>query len=442
MCNVRPAWSLSGSGRAACVGCGVGSDRSGACGALLWRTHVMKRHSMIVVCMVAAAGLAGSVYGQEGRPERPVEAKEPPVLRGPKVGGERPPTVREDFGGEKMERGRMNAGRPPMREFFDAMMILESDETPDALRLSPEQHEKLEALMSEHRGAMRSRMQERSRDGEGARRARGPEGAGPDGEGPRGRGPDGAGPQGRGPDGEGPRGRGPEGQRPEGQKRDAQKRDAQKRDAQKRVDSRPEHRVSAQGEPAQGAPDGAPGEERPRVKRDRVSEPRDAGDEMMRPEAERQIRERGAGRGGPEGRPGIDPAERERMEASMAEAQTRAWSVLNEGQREYVKREMERIRAESGEEELNKRAQEYLKKRREGAAQGGSAPEQGFGEKGAQDPARDAKRAERAKKLSEMSPEERKAAVEKFRKGAERERTRGEPKPPPPIEEISPEDPE
>lgn len=421
----------------------------------------MKRHSMIVVCLVAAAGLAGSVYGQEGRPERPVEAKEPPVLRGPKVGGERPPTVREDFGGEKMERGRMNAGRPPMREFFDAMMILESDETPDALRLSPEQHERLEALMSEHRGAMRSRMQERSRDGEGARRARGPEGAGPDGEGPRGRGPDGEGPRGRGPDGEGPRGRGPDGEGPrgrgpdgagpqgrgpDGQWPEGQKRDGQKRDGQKRVDSRPEHRVSAQGEPAQGAPDGAPngapGEARARVKRDRVSEPREVGDEMMRPEAERQIRERGAGRGVPEGRPGIDPAERERMEASIAEAQTRAWSVLNEGQREYVKREMERIRAESGEEELNKRAQEYLKKRREGAAQGGPAPEQGFGEKGAQDPARDAKRAERAKKLSEMSPEERKAAVEKFRERAEREGRRGAPKPPPPIEEISPEDPD
>jgi hypothetical protein len=147
-------------------------------------------------------------------------------------------------------------------------------------------------------------------------------------------------------------------------------------------------------------------------------------------------------RGAREGMPAMEPGERERIEASIAEAQTRAWSVLNEGQREYVKREMERIRAESGPEELGKRAQEYLKKRRDGAAQGGPAPEQGFGEKGAQDSARDAKRADRAKKLSEMSPEERKAAVEKFRARAEREGKRGEPKPPPPIEELSPQDPE
>lgn len=383
----------------------------------------MKRHSMIVVCMVAAAGLAGSVYGQEGRPERPIEAKEPPVLRGPKVGGERPPTVREDFGGEKMERGRMNAGRPPMREFFDAMMILESDETPDALRLSPEQHERLDAMMREHRDAMRSRMQERPRDGEG----------------PRGRGPDGERP--RGPEGAGPDGERRDGQKREGQMREGERREGERREGQRRVDSRPDQRV-----PAQGAPDEGPDGQRPRVQRDRVGAPREAGDEMIkegRGEGDARRRNRAANPGGgPDGAPMIDPAERERMEASIAESQTRAWSVLNEGQREYVKREMERIRAESGEEELNKRAQEYLKKRREGAAQGGPAPEQGFGEKGAQEPARDAKRAERAKKLSEMSPEERKAAVEKLRRRAEREERRGEPKPPPPIEEISPEDPE
>ena len=95
----------------------------------------------------------------------------------------------------------------------------------------------------------------------------------------------------------------------------------------------------------------------------------------------------------------------------------------------FVKGEMERIRAEQGEAELNKRAAEYLRKRREGAAQGGPAPEQGFGEKGPQNP-------DRAKRLSEMTPEEREAAMEKARDRAQRERRRGEPKPPPPIEDL------
>ena len=381
----------------------------------------MNRHSRFAMCLVISAGLACVASAQQDRPAPPAEG-EKPVLRGPRVGGERPPGVREEFGGEKMGRDALPANRAPMREFLAAMMVLDGEDTPDPLRLSEQQHEQLRELMGGPRGP------DRRVEGQ-ARRAEG-EGRRPEGEPRPGRGPaDGQ----RGPRGEGARG--------EGADREGVKRDDARRG------------------PPTGAPEGAgrgeadraqdrrpPQGDAPRAERRRAPEMLEMTDEMDAPRGERPRGpqgERGARNGrGPEGAQGVGPEARERAAANAAEMQTRAWSILNEGQRAYVKSELERIRAEQGEEELNKRAADYLRKRREGAAQGGPTPAQGFGEKGAPNSDRAGAKGDRAKRLSEMSPEEREAAVEKFRSRAERERRRGETKPPPPIEDLTPRDPE
>ncbi len=385
------------------------------------------RRVMTAVWVVAVCGLALPAFGQGARQDRRDPAARPdgppPALEGPRVNRPRPAGVGGDFGGgEKMGRDRIARRPAPMRAFWDAVKVLDQDDMPDALRMSPEQHEKMEALLHEQREKMMGGPAGRPEGGpeggpNGARRAR-PEGDRPD-----------ARLEGR-PDGQ-PNGRpGEPGARPQREQMNDEQREAMRAERGVARAARPDRAV-------QGVPERAP---------------------VARPEGDARP-DRGPNRGsdrGPEGRPqrradgqrpdmapdgGPDEMERRGPRDGMPvnrvtpeqieEYQTRAWSILNEAQRVVVQAEIDRIELEGADEQMEQRVEQYLNKKREGAAKGGEAPEGGVAGKGAQNADR---RAEIAKKLSEMDPEERKAAIERLRGQMRRER--GEPRPAPPVDSL------
>lgn len=396
-----------------------------------------------VAWMVAACGLALPAFAQNApeatRPDGP-----PPVLEGPKPTRVRPPGVGGDFGGgEKMGKDRVARRPAPMRAFWEAVQVLDREDTPDALRLAPEQHEQFEALMSEQRekmrGEMESRMKERGANGQG----RGPGDRPANTPDARPNANPNAGPKG-GP-GPGPDARGPRPDMSEEERRAMREERERARAARpdRNIEGVPEGRP--QGRPEGRSPRGPDGEGR-EMRRG----PDGQGPTRQDPNAERPAEQNTKAPGAPgETRKGVrrvgppqgEPGQmRERAQGQgadrnlsieMEQTQTRAWSILNEAQRVLVRQELDRIEAESIDAATDQRVDQYLKKRRDGAAQGGTTPEGGFADKTKQNPER---RAEIAKKLSEMTPEERQAAMERLRGQARRER--GEPRPAPPVEKL------
>ncbi len=407
-----------------------------------------------VAWMIAACGLALPAVAQNApeatRPDGP-----PPVLEGPKATRVRPPGVGGDFGGgEKMGKDRVARRPAPMRAFWDAVQVLDREDTPDALRLSPEQHKQFEALMGEQRAKMRGEMEARMKERGANSQGRGPGNRpanGPDGR-PE-RGPD-ANPQAGPNGGRGPEARGPRPDMTEDERRAMREERERARGAgQERNDDRgPDARPQGgpAGRPAQGEGRGRGPEDRPRGPEGRPPRgPEGEGREMRRgpdgqgiagpnepaPGAPGEGRKGVRRLGPPQGEPGQMMEQGRGADrapgADMQEVQTRAWSILNEAQRVLVRQELDRIETEMLDSTMDQRVDQYLKKRRDGAAQGGAAPEGGFADKAKQNPER---RAEIAKKLSEMTPEEREAAVQKLRREMRRER--GEPKPAPPVEKL------
>lgn len=371
------------------------------------------RRVLRAMWVVAVCGLAMPAFAQEaGQGRRDPAARPdgpPPALEGPRVNRGRPAGVGGDFGGgEKMGRDRIARRPAPMRAFWDSVKVLDQDDTPDALRLSPEQHEQIEALLREQRDKM---MGGREGGPDQARRVR------------------------------------PEGGRPEGRPDARPERDeAMSRERGAARAARPDRAVEGVPQRAPGArPEGARPDRGPDRAPGRGPEggPQQGGPDRARergPEGRPERRADGqrpemAPDGGPEGperRGARDAAQVNRVTPQQIEEyQTRAWAILNDAQRAVVQAEIDRIELEGMDEQMDRRVEDYLNKRRDGAAKGGEAPEGGFAGKGAQNADR---RAELAKKLSEMSPEERKVAIERLR--AQMRKERGEPRPAPSLDSL------
>lgn len=351
------------------------------------------RRVITAIWLAAACGLALPAHAQQqqGRraPERAPEAAQPdhpPVLEGPRADRPKPPGIGGDFGGgERIGKDRIARRPAPMRSFFTAIQVLDREDTPDALRLSEQQHEQIESIMSEQRRQMRAQVESQMRERAPIAQGRGPEGRSAQEPGPRAR-----------------RNAPPDGERPANV------------EGERRQRPQPSPEAAREGAPdrrAEGEPKGPPQQRPARPERpaaDRPDGPRPAPARGPNPELEQRIR------------------------AQADEVQTRLWSVLNDAQRVVVRQEIDRIEAEGMDADLDRRVEQYLNKRREGAKQGGPAPEQG-GPGARMSPEA---RQEIARRLSEMSPEERREAVEKMRARMQRERTRGEPKPPPSIDDL------
>ena len=383
------------------------------------------RRVLKAVWVAAVCGLAMPAFAQDAGQGRRDPAARPdgaaPALEGPRVNRVRPAGVGGDFGGgEKMGRDRIARRPAPMRAFWESVKVLDQDDTPDALRLSPEQHEQIESLLREQRDKM---MGGREGGSDQARRGR---------------------PEGR-----------PEGGRPEGRpdarpERDEQ-REAMSRERGAARAARPDRAVEGVPQRAPGArpegerpdrgpgrgPEGGPQKDGPQQGgpdrgSDRARERGAEGRPERRADGQRPEMAPDGGPEGPERRGARDAAPVNRVTPQQIEEyQTRAWAILNDAQRAVVQAELDRIELEGMDEQMDRRVEEYLNKRREGAAKGGDSPEGGFAGKGAQNADR---RAELAKKLSEMSPEERKVAIERLR--AQMRKERGEPRPAPSLDSL------
>ncbi|MBX3318166.1 MAG: hypothetical protein KF902_15015 [Phycisphaeraceae bacterium] len=342
------------------------------------------RRVITAIWLAAACGLALPALAQNQQGRRAPEAArpdQPPVLEGPRADRPKPPGVGGDFGGgERMGKDRIARRPAPMRSFFSAIQVLDREDTPDALRLSEQQHEQIESIMSEQRRQMRAQIESQVRERASNAQGRGPGDRPAQQPGPRAQ-----------------RNAPPDGERPANA------------DGPRRQRPQPGPQAGREGGPdqrAEGEPKGPP-QQRP-----------------ARPAAD--------GTDGPRPARGPNPELEQRLRAQADEMQTRLWSVLNDAQRVIVRQELDRIEAEGMDADLDRRVEQYLNKRREGANQGGPAPElSGPGARMSPEA-----REEMARRLSEMSPEERREAAEKMRTRMQRERTRGEPKPPPSIDDL------
>ncbi|MCW5769013.1 MAG: hypothetical protein KIT19_10035 [Phycisphaeraceae bacterium] len=342
------------------------------------------RRVITAIWLAAACGLALPALAQNQQGRRAPEAArpdQPPVLEGPRADRPKPPGVGGDFGGgERMGKDRIARRPAPMRSFFSAIQVLDREDTPDALRLSEQQHEQIESIMSEQRRQMRAQIESQVRERASNAQGRGPGDRPAQQPGPRAQ-----------------RNAPPDGERPANA------------DGPRRERPQPGPQAGREGGPdqrAEGEPKGPPQQRPARPAADGADAPRPAR--------------------------GPNPELEQRLRAQADEMQTRLWSVLNDAQRVIVRQELDRIEAEGMDADLDRRVEQYLNKRREGANQGGPAPERsGPGARMSPEA-----REEMARRLSEMSPEERREAAEKMRTRMQRERTRGEPKPPPSIDDL------
>lgn len=126
-----------------------------------------------------------------------------PALRGPAVRDGGVPGMRRHFGDEGNMQGRM-ANRMPPQAFVRALDAVRGDKVDEAVRLTPEQDEKIRGIMNDFRASMQKFQEEHKAEFEAMRPRRG------DSQGPR-------------PDGERREAGGPE-DRPAGPKPDGQRR--------------------------------------------------------------------------------------------------------------------------------------------------------------------------------------------------------------------------
>lgn len=268
-------------------------------------TRSMRVGSRFTCALLAAAAMTASASAQ---PQGP--SGDRPPLQGPRVRDDRPPGAGGRFGDASMENARYAPRPVPLPLFFEAIETLDQPETPDALRLTQTQRERLDALKHEHREGMRRKIEDRVGRGRGIGDAR--------------------------PDEPG-------------------------------LDEGPERRARRAPRDAEAADRERPGDgegRRERVRR--PAEPPARGGDAEQP---RRTLE---GRGSPEQirervREMPPEARKERMEAlqaEQAEVQKNAWAVLNESQQTLVEAELERMRAELDERMLERRAEQRVRERR------------------------------------------------------------------------------
>lgn len=134
--------------------------------------------------------------------EPPADKNNEPALRGPAVRDGGVPGMRRHFGDEGNMQGRM-ANRMPPHAFVRALEVLRGDKADEAVRLTPEQDQKIRAIMDDFRASMQKFHEEHKAEFEAIRPRRG------DSQGPR---PDGERRQAGGPE-DRPAGPNPDGQR-------------------------------------------------------------------------------------------------------------------------------------------------------------------------------------------------------------------------------------
>ncbi len=314
---------------------------------------------------------AGGVYAQDDRPP----------LRGPDVKDASPPGEKNSFVRGGKDRKDQAAQRGAPVAMMRAINSLRSPETPEDLRLSPDQDQKIKGIMDSVRDDMRAFREAHGQEIRDLVRDLSPEarkkvtdrmrpflGAEPGPKGPEGRGPDAAGPGERrgpgGPEGERPRARKPKGDQP------------------------------------------PPGE----------------GDPMdeMRP---------GDGqKGRPKDAPEDDAAALARLKElsekapDMQAAETKAWNVLNEPQQKFVKGRLEEMRKEAEQRRLDnppdkakEKAERKIEKKKNKNPDAAPAKPDGPGRGQAdRENLRERIPPELREKLRNMSPEERREAVRKW----------------------------
>jgi|GEM_PF-768807 len=356
--------------------------------------------------LVLTAGLAFGQAATETKTAKPTE----PVLKGPAVKDNSMPGVRGQFGPDAARGKDARGMRGPNPQIFrEAVMSLRNDSTPDELRLTATQEETIKLIGEDTRRTMQEfgtkhieevrellkdlPPQERQKAQMFLRARAGVLG----------------GPMGRGPNAEGPEGR------PEG-------REARRPGGPRGEGFRPEG--PADGEMMPPPPKGADG-----MKAEGMSEPKDAA-----PLTEEQKKEQAAKAEKAKARL------KEIMESApkREDAESKVNAILSDGQKDLVQKRIA---------EMQKKAEERAAERRPGRGRPGGEGEGRPGAKGGkelspeQQAQREARRTEMREKLKNMSPEERKAYIEDMRaKRAEKggKGPRGERKPAPDAERVTP----
>lgn len=322
---------------------------------------------------------AGGVYAQDDRPP----------LRGPDVKDVSPPGERNSFvrGGKdrKDQAGERGAPVAMMR----AIRALHAPETPEDLRLSPEQDQKIKGIMDAVHDDMRA-----FRDAHGQEVRDLVRGLSPDARkkvidklrpflaaegGPKGNGPDGAPGARRGPGGPG----GPEA-----------------------------------GAPGERRGPGGPEGDKPRARKPKGDQPPPGDDRPMD-----EMRPGDGPKDHPKDGPKDDAAALDRLKdlanqaPDMKAAETKAWNVLNEPQQKFVKERMEEMRKDAEQRRLDnppdkakEKAERKIEKKKEKNA---DAAPGGPGQADRQN-LRERIPPELREKLRDMSPEERREAVRKW----------------------------
>jgi DNA-binding MarR family transcriptional regulator len=124
--------------------------------------------------------------------EPPAESNNQPALRGPAVRDGGVPGMKRHFGEGGDMKERMG-GRIPPQAFVRALEAVRGENVDANVRLTPEQDEKIRAIMDNFRDSMQKFHEEHKAE---FRALRPKHGEGPRGEGPRGEGPRGEGPRG------------------------------------------------------------------------------------------------------------------------------------------------------------------------------------------------------------------------------------------------------
>ncbi|MBL8759878.1 MAG: hypothetical protein JNL50_01110 [Phycisphaerae bacterium] len=338
--------------------------------------------------LVASAALAlfasaGGVYAQNDRPP----------LRGPDVKDASPPGEKNSFVRGGKDRKDQAAQRGAPMAMMRAINSLRSPETPEELRLSPEQDQKIKGVMDSVHDDIRAFREAHGPEIRDLIRDLSPEtrqkvveklrpflGAEP---GPKGRGgPDGAPGDRRGPDAGGPGERrgpgGPEGQGPRGRKPKG---------------DQPPPPPPGDNEPMdEMRPDDAP-KDGPRGPKDRDrNAPKDEGAAMSRLK------------------------ELAEQAPDLKAAETKAWNVLNDPQQAHVKGMLEKARKDAEQRRLDnppekakEKAERKIEKQKNKNPDAAKPDGPGRGEN-----LRERIPPELREKLRNMSPEERREAVRKW----------------------------
>lgn len=316
---------------------------------------------------------AGGVYAQDDRPP----------LRGPDVKDASPPGEKNSFVRGGKDRKDQAAQRGAPVAMMRAINSLRSPETPEGLRLSPEQDQQIKGIMDSVRDDMRAFREAHGQEIRDLVRGLSP-------------------------------------------------------DARKKVIDKLRPFLAAEGGPKGDAPDGAPGARRgpeaggpgerrgpggpdgdkPRARKPKGDQPPPGDDRPMD-----EMRPGDGPKDHPKDAPKDDAAALDRLKdlanqaPDLKAAETKAWNVLNEPQQKFVKERLEEMRKEAEQRRLDNppdKAKEKAERKIEKKKEKNSDAAPGGPGQGDRQNLRERIPPELREKLRDMSPEERREAVRKW----------------------------